>query len=238
MTIQTLAALQILGVVVLATAARVFHWQLFTKKLKITYVNAPVWTFFYFSAFAIVIALVFPGHIARLFAGVNFSGFLLLTFLFVVVFPFVYHILRKQGGVPAWLIKDTPDEPILSLGERFILAKVADVVMQEFTAGIIILTLSDAGVSYPWIVFASVVIFGLAHAYIFQTSGAFWGMYYTSYAMLAGFAIPFLILFVPGGIAYALVLHMLFYVLSGAFFAKFPRPGSAAHHDVLGPAQV
>ncbi|HVX90141.1 MAG TPA: hypothetical protein VHC20_00605, partial [Candidatus Paceibacterota bacterium] len=219
MTIPTIAALQILGVVVLATLARVGHWQLFTKRLKITYVNAPAWTFLYFSAFSIAIALLFRGHIARLFAGVNFFGYLILTFLFVVVFPLVYHVLRKQGGVPEWLIRSTKDEPILSLGERFILAKVADVVMQEFAAGIIILTLFDAGISYPWIVFASVIIFGLAHAYIFQTSGAFWGMYYTSYAMLAGFAIPFLILFVSGGIAYALVLHMLFYVLSGAFFA-------------------
>lgn len=238
MTIPTITALQILGVVVLATLARVGHWQLFTKRLKITYVNAPAWTFLYFSAFSIAIALVFPAHIARLFSGVNFFGYLILTFLFVVVFPLVYHILRKQGGVPEWLIRSTKDEPILSLGERFILAKVADVVMQEFAAGIIILTLFDAGISYPWIVFASVIIFGLAHAYIFQTSGAFWGMYYTSYAMLAGFAIPFLILFVSGGIAYALVLHMLFYVLSGAFFAQFPRPGTAAHHDVLGPAQI
>jgi hypothetical protein len=170
-----------------------------------------------------------------LFAYVSPVGYIALTFLFVVVGPVVYHTLRKQGGVPRWFMLATPDEPILTLGERFILAKVADVVMQEFAAGIIILALNDAGLSYPWVVFASIIVFSAAHAYIFVTSGAFWGIYYTSYAALAGFAIPFLILFVPAGIVYALVLHMLFYVLSGAFFAKFPNPDA---HELSAPLGV
>lgn len=226
---------EVLTVVVIVAAARTLYWKLFARHLKISYERAPVWTFFYFSAFALLIGLLFPSYIARLFAQVAPVGYIALTFLFVVVGPVVYHTLRKQGGVPRWFMLATPDEPILTLGERFILAKVADVIMQEFAAGIIILALSDAGLSYPWVVFASILVFGAAHAYIFVTSGAFWGIYYTSYAALGGFAIPFLILFVPAGIVYALVLHMLFYVLSGAFFAKFPNPDA---HELSAPLGV
>jgi hypothetical protein len=236
MTLPTESAFSIAEAAALAAAARILYWRLLARRLKLNYVNAPVWTFFYFGAFALGLGLLFPNAIARLFASVSLLGYLALLFLFIVVFPAVYRGLRRQGGVPEWLAQSTPDEPILTLGERFILAKVADVVMQEFAAGVIILALAGAGAPYPWIVLTSVAIFGLAHAYIFETSGVFWGMYYTSYAALAGFAIPFLILLVPGGIAYALVLHMLFYVLSGAFFATFPRPDTALPHELTSPA--
>jgi hypothetical protein len=223
----------IIIVVGLVAVARTLHWELFTKYLHITYENAPVWTFIFFSAITLIMAAALPGYTAQLFGQVTFIGYLTLAFLFTVVFPSIYHWLAQGGGAPKWFIALSPDEPILTLGERFILAKVADVAMQQLAAGVIILTLAHDGFSYPIIVLISIVVFALAHVYIFTTSGFFWGLYYTSYAALAGFAVPFLILFVPGGIAYALVLHMLFYVMSAAFFAKFPRPQKHTHHDIL-----
>ena len=220
-------------VVALVAIARTLHWELFTRYLRITYENAPAWTFIFFGCMALIMGVLLPSYIHALFAQVSFIGYLTLAFLFTVVFPSIYHWLALGGGAPKWFIAQSPDEPILTLGERFILAKVADVAMQEIAAGVIILRLSENGLSYPLIVLVSIVVFALAHAYIFTTSGFFWGLYYTSYAALAGFAVPFLILFVPGGIAYALVLHMLFYVISAAFFAKFPRPTEHTHHDIL-----
>ncbi len=227
----------ILPVVLLAAivaAARSAHVLLFTRYLKLTYVDSPVWTFFYFSAWALVVAILFPADIARLFSGVGALGYLALAFLFVVIFPLVYNLLRTRVGTPQWLETLFPDEPMLSLEERFIFAKVADVVFQDFAAGALVLTLFGAGFSYPIIVGVFVVLFALAHIYIFITSGFFWGLYYTTYAALGGFAIPFFILFVPGGIAYVLILHMLFYVLSAAFFAKLPRPTPAVSRHLVG----
>jgi len=225
----------VIVIVAIVTAARTVQWVLLTKRLKVGYSNAPVWTLFYFGTVAAVLGLAFPALLAELFAGVTPLGYLILLFLFVVVFPSFYLALRFTVGAPKWLIEIMPDEPILSLGERFILAKVADVAMQEFAAGMIILLLSAGGVSYPAIVLACILLFGGAHLYIFLTSGFFWGLYYTTYGALAGFAIPFLVLFVPGGIAYALVLHMLFYVLSAALFAKFPKPHPRTAHDLVVP---
>jgi hypothetical protein len=58
-------------------------------------------------------------------------------------------------------------------------------------------------------------------------------MHYTAFSAAAGFAVPFLIFFIPGGIAYAIIGHLSFYVLSAAFFAEFPRPSRAVCIDIL-----
>ncbi len=234
----TLALVPILVVLAIVVVARMIHRSLFTKYFKLTYTDAPTWTFLFFSAWAGVLAALFPYDIALLFGGVSMLGYMALLFLFVVAFPTVYRLLQMEDGVPEWLRHATPDEPILSLEGRFILAKTADVVFQQFAAGIVILTLSGAGLSYPTVVGVFVALFALAHLYIFATSGFFWGLYYTTFAALGGFAIPFFILFVPGGIAYALTLHMLFYVLSAAFFAKLPRPSKEVCRDLTGHEPV
>jgi hypothetical protein len=236
MVISIATALPIVGIVLVVALARTVHWRLFQQYFKVTYTNSPVWTFLYFGAVSFLLIAIFPELTVRLFHAVTPVGYLILLFLFVVAFPATYRLLRETVGVPKWLADMTPDEPILTLGERFILAKVADVLMQELAAGMIILTLSASGVTYPFIVLVSIIVFGAAHLYIFATSGFFWGLYYTTYGALAGFAIPFLILFVPAGIAYALVLHMLFYVLSAALFAKFPQPSVKVRHDLAVPA--
>ncbi|MDE1965898.1 MAG: hypothetical protein KGI41_01480 [Patescibacteria group bacterium] len=218
----------------LVAAARSIHLELVTRYFKLTYADSPVWTFFYFCAWALAVALLFPADIARLFAHVGALGYLALTFLFVVVFPLVFRFLRVRAGTPAWLAEQFPDEPILSPEEGFILAKVADVVFQDFVAGALIFTLFAAGFSYPAIVGIFIILFAAAHLYIFITSGFFWGLYYTTYAALGGFAIPFLVLFVGNGIVYVLILHMLFYVLSAAFFAKLPQPNAAVSRHLAG----
>ncbi|MFA6503018.1 MAG: hypothetical protein WCT45_02040 [Candidatus Paceibacterota bacterium] len=214
----------IVGLMLIATAARAVHFELFEKYFKLTFADAPVWSLFYFSAWIALVVLLFPLQVQALFAGVSLLGYLALTFMLLVVFPVLYHAMRTRNGTPEWLAALYPNEGMLTLGERYILAKVADVVFQQLVAGALLLTLSVAGVSYPAIVGIFVGLFATAHLYIFRTGGLLWGLYYTTYAALSGFAFPFLILFVQGGIIYAILIHMLFYVLSGIFFAKLPRP--------------
>ncbi|HUY05322.1 MAG TPA: hypothetical protein VMV62_01220 [Candidatus Paceibacterota bacterium] len=222
------------GLVLISAAARTIHFEFFEKYFKLTFEDAPVWSLFYFSAWAMLVALLFPVQIHALFADVSSLGYLTLAFMLLVVFPALFHAVRANGGRPEWLMALYPDEGLLTLGERYILAKVGDVVFQQFIAGVLILTLSAAGVSYPVIVGVFVGLFAAAHLYIFRTDGLLWGLYYTTYAALAGFAFPFLILFVPGGIMYAIFVHMLFYVISSIFFAKLPRPGAAITREFSG----
>jgi hypothetical protein len=220
--------------VLLSSAARTIHFQLFEKYFKLSFADAPVWSLFYFSAWTIVTWALFPNEISELFASVSALGYIALTFFLVVVSPALYHALRTRDGRPEWLAAAYPTQGMLTLGERYILAKVADVTFQQFIAGAMILVLAQGGVSYPAIVGVFVALFAAAHLYIFRTDGIAWGLYYTTYAAMAGFAFPFLILFVPGGIAYAIIVHMLFYLLSGAFFATLPRPGKAITQEFTG----
>ena len=224
----------IVVLVLISATARTVHFGLFEKYFKLTFADAPVWSLFYFSAWAALVALLFPTEIQALFSSISLLGYLALTFMLLLAFPALYRAMRTREGAPAWLAALYPGEGMLTLGERYILAKIADVVFQQFIAGALILTLSMGGVSYPAIVGVFVLLFASAHLYIFRTDGLLWGLYYTTYAALSGFAFPFLILFVQGGIAYAILVHMLFYVISGIFFAKLPRPSGAITREFSG----
>ncbi len=231
-TISLLAP--IIGLVLLSATARTIHFELFERYFKLTFADAPAWSFFYFSAWATLVAFLFPEQMRSLFADVSSLGYIALAFVLIVVFPALYHAMRTRDGNPEWLAVLYPREGMLTLGERYILAKIADVVFQQFIGGVLILTLFADGVSYPVIVEVFVGLFAAAHLYIFRRDGLLWGLHYTTYAALSGFAFPFLILFIPGGIMYAILIHMLFYVLSGIFFAKLPRPSKTIAHELNG----
>jgi hypothetical protein len=53
---------------------------------------------------------------------------------------------------------------------------------------------------------------------MFLSTRVIWALYFSMFATLGGFVLPFLILNVEGGIYYAIAIHMLWYVGSGAFF--------------------
>jgi len=224
------------GLVLISAVARTIHFELFEKYFKLTFADAPVWSLLYFGAWTALVALLFPAQAQALFVDVSILGYLVLAFILIVAFPMLYRALRERDGSPEWLIALYPGEGMLTLGERYILAKIADVAFQQLIAGVLILTLFTAGVSYPAIVGVFIGLFAAAHLYIFRTDGLLWGLHYTTYAALSGFAFPFLILFVPGGIVYATLIHMFFYVFSGIFFAKLPRPSAAVAHELSGAA--
>ena len=217
-------AIPIAILVLISSVARYIHLVFFERYFKLTFEGAPFWNLFYFSLWTGVIVLLFPIEITELVSQISFIGFLLLFVLLLVVFPAMYHIFRLQIGNPVWLAELFPGQGMLTLEERYIFAKIGDVVFQQSVAGAMLLTLLAQGLEYPVIVGIFLVLFTFAHLYLFRTSGFVWGMHYTAYAMLGGFAFPFLIIFVPGGIGYSIVLHMLFYVLSAIFFAKLPYP--------------
>lgn len=210
--------------ILISVAARTIHFRYFEEYFKLTFEGAPFWNLFYFGVWALIVFWIFPNELSRLFGDVSFIGYLALVVLLLIIFPAVYRGLRLSVGNPEWLSTLFPGQGMLTLEERYIFAKIGDVVFQQFLAGALLLVLLAQGFTYPQTVIAFFVLFTLAHLYLFRTAGFVWGLHYTAYAALAGFAFPFLIVFIPGGIVYAIVLHMLFYVLTAAFFAKLPYP--------------
>jgi hypothetical protein len=218
---------------ILAVFQRAMYVMLFQSVFKISFKDAPVRAFLFFSAWTVLYIVLFEKYVVRIFQDVPIIGYLTLIFIVIVLFPLVFRFLRVKLGVPVWLSKTYPSQTFLSLEEQYIVSKVGDVASQQLIGGILVFMLADLGYSYTAIVLIFVVIFALSHIYLFFSSGFIWGLHYTMFATVAGFAFPFLFLFIEGGIAYSLVAHMLFYVLSAAFFAKLPRPSAAVCRDVL-----
>jgi hypothetical protein len=228
------ALLPIAALVLISSTARALYFELFEKHFRLTFADAPVWSLLYFIGWSLVILFLFPAQVTALVRGVSAFEYLFVAVMLLGVYPGLYHETRTHGESPEWLLALFPRQGMLTLGERYILSKIADVVFQQLIAGVMILTLVDAGVPYPAIVWVFVSLFAAAHLYIFRTAGFMWGLHYTAYATLGGFAIPFFILYVPGGIAYTILFHMLFYVMSGIFFAKLPRPSAHIAHELVG----
>jgi general stress protein CsbA len=218
--------------VLISSAARFIHLQLFQRYFSLTFEDAPVWSLFYFSFWTLVVVFFFPQEIQILFSQVTFLGYLGLFILLFVIFPAVYKLFKVHIGSPEWLTKIYPGQGMLTLEERYIFAKVGDVIFQQCVAGALLLTLFAYGFEYQYITAIFLILFTLAHIYIFVSAGVVWGMHFTAYAVLGGFAFPYFIIFVPAGIAYSIVLHMLFYVLSAVFFAKLPYPHPAVRRHI------
>ncbi len=221
-------------VVLVSIAIRYTYVAFLQARLHVTFADAPARSLLYFSSASLLLIFLFPQETALLFDEVTGVGYLVLLFCLLVLFPTVYRWLRKKIGAPTWLYETFPTQSMLTLEESYIVSKVGDVFSQQIAGGIFILLLHAGGVPYEQIVFAFIGLFLASHVYLFFTSGFIWGLYYSGLSLGGAFAIPFFILFVPGGIAYALLLHMMFYVLAGAFFAKLPRPTKEVCYDVLG----
>lgn len=220
--------------VVIAVAIRLVYVFFLQKRLQLTFADAPARSFLYFTLASFVLVALFPNETRMLTSDISSLGYVLLLFAVFVAFPLVYRLLRKKMGAPEWLYASFPTQTMLTLEESYIVAKVGDVLSQQLAGGIFILLLHGAGVAYPVIVFSFIVLFLASHVYLFFTSGFIWGLYYSGLSLGGAFAIPFLVLFVPAGVAWAFLLHMMFYVLAGAFFAKLPRPTPSVCYDILG----
>lgn len=213
--------------VLISSTARYIHLQLFSRYFNLTFENSPVWSFFYFSFWTGVVSVFFGKELWVLFGQISLIGYLILFILLFIIFPYIYRTMKSHVGSPEWLREVYPSEGMLTLEERYIFAKIGDVIFQQSIAGAMLVVLVSQGFEYQHVTAVFLVLFVLAHVYIFATAGLMWGMHFTAYAVLGGFAFPYLIIFVPAGIAYSIVLHMLFYVLSAVFFAKLPHPSLA-----------
>lgn len=219
--------------IAIAFVIRIGYVTLFKGVFHLTFEHAPGRALAYFLGWSLFISWLYWSYVEVLFSGVTILGWLTLFFLFFVLFPWIFRYLRGKNGKPDWLFELFPTQTMLTLEERYIVAKVGDVFSQQLIAGILVLLFAQTGASYQLTVVIFVALFALSHLYLFFTSGFMWGLHYTTISLAGGFAIPFLILFVSGGIVYALIFHMLFYVFSAAFFASLPKPSKLVCQDVL-----
>lgn len=197
------------------------------RRLHLTFARNPMLTFVYFLLMAGLIIILFPGYAALLFGGASILTVLFCLFVLVVVNPWVYRSLKKSNHVPARLAKANPEQQFLLIDEKYLFSKTGDVIFQQVAVGVLMLIFFGAGLPFEQLVPLFALIFALLHFHLFFSAKRLWATYFTVCATVAGFMFPFLILLVPGGIYYAIVIHTLWYVGSGALFGLVETEGTA-----------
>ena len=212
--------MEIIFLLVFVMINRLAFIYVVNRRLHMTLSSNPILTFVYFILMAAVLGILFPTYAVALFhPGSSLTVVLFLLILFVVN-PWVYARLRHLHQAPLLLAKAYPDQQFLLIDTHYLFSKTGDVIFQQTAVGILLLLLSDSGVPAMELVPLFAVIFAVIHLHMYAATKALWATYFTISATVGGFMLPFIILMVPGGIYYAIILHMLWYVGSGALFGS------------------
>lgn len=197
------------------------------RRLHLTFAKNPMLTFVYFLLMAALIILIFPGYAGILFGGASILTLLLCLFVLVVLNPWIYRQLKSSHRIPARLAKANPEQQFLLIDEKYLFSKTGDVIFQQVAVGTLMLIFFGEGIPFEQLVPLFALIFAALHFHLFFSAKKLWAAYFTVCATVAGFMFPFLILLVPGGIYYAIVIHTLWYVGSGVLFGLVETEGTA-----------
>ncbi|HYD93286.1 MAG TPA: hypothetical protein VEB18_02405 [Candidatus Paceibacterota bacterium] len=215
MTVFMFEALALLALVLVNRLGFIY---VVNRRLHLTFAKNPMLTFLYFLGMALLIILLFPAYAAQLFGGAGIFTVLFFLFVLVVINPWIYRMLKENEHVPRRLAKANPEQQFLLIDEGYLFSKTGDVIFQQVAIGILMLIFLAAGMPFEQLVPLFAVIFGALHFHLFFSAKRVWAAYFTVCAAAAGFMFPFIILLIPGGVYFAIVLHMLWYVGSGALF--------------------
>lgn len=215
------------ALLVLVLVNRLGFIYVVNRRLHLTFAQNPMLTFLYFLLMSAAILLAFPGYAGALFGTASILTVLFCLFILVVLNPWVYRLIKKEGHAPARLAKANPEQQFLLIDEKYLFSKTGDVIFQQVAVGTLMLIFVAAGLPFQQLVPLFAVIFAALHFHLFFSAKKLWAAYFTICAAAAGFMFPFLILLVPGGIYYAIALHTLWYVGSGALFGLVEAEGKA-----------
>lgn len=193
------------------------------RRLHLSFVKNPVLTFVYFMLMTVLIAAVFYPYAALIFNPGSTLTIIFFLFVLVVLNPWAYRHMKEAGMVASRLAKLYPNQSFLAIDERYLLSKTGDVIFQQAALGILALMLTALGVPFTTLVPIFAAAFAVLHLHLFLSMPPVWAVYFTICATASGFILPFILLLVPGGIYYAIILHLLWYVGSGALFGSIEK---------------
>jgi hypothetical protein len=188
------------------------------RKLHLSFTKNPALTFLYFVFMGLAVAALFWGYTKELFLSDSIVSVFICLVVLTVINPWIYGRLQFFDKKPDSLAKANPDQQFLLIDDKYLLSKTGDVLFQQLVAGILILLMARAGLPFDTLVPVFAGVFFLSHLHMFISTRVIWALYFSLFATLGGFVLPFLILNVDGGVYYAIAIHTLWYVGSGAFF--------------------
>jgi hypothetical protein len=191
---------------------------LLNRKWQLSFSKNPSLMFLYFIGTAFIISVLFWEYASQLFAPDSVISIFTCLVVLTVINPWIYDRIKVLKKKPIRLSRAHPDQQFLLIEDRYLLSKTGDVISQQMAAGVLILIMAQAGVPFETLVPLFAGIFFISHFHMFFSTHLIWALYFSLFATLGGFVLPFLVLQVDGGIYYAIAIHMLWYVGSGAFF--------------------
>ncbi|MGB4076543.1 MAG: hypothetical protein WBK28_02465 [Minisyncoccia bacterium] len=195
-------------------------WWFFMFVLKplmgFSFVHTPLRTLSYFLILMFGITYFYFPYTGRLFGEPSVASLIFLGTVLVGINPWLYRFARNEHRVRVPATPAHPDLELLVLDGRFLLSKLGDVVFQQTVIGTLILMF--AGIPLLLLSILCACVFLVGHLGLIARLPAHWSAYFLFSAFVGGAGIPYLILMIPGGFFYAVALHMLWYVLTGAFY--------------------
>jgi len=202
-------------VLCIASVSWLFFTYVLKHRLGFSYIGTPLKAIVFFLLLTAVVAVLFPAEVVRLYSNPPILAVLFCIGILCVINPLLYAYARKKGS-PTDAHRDLE---MLSLRWNFLVSKPADVLYQQTSFGIFLFLLADAGVPFEALLVLFVTAMFLTHLGMFLSVPGRFAWYFLASSVVFSLPIAWLILFVSGGVYYALGLHMLWYVLGGVGMA-------------------
>ena len=206
--------LGIFSLIVLALVGWFGFTYVLKRRFNFSFTKTPVRTLTYFLVLTGIAGVLLPEAFFSLYGTLTFASITFLVLTLGVVSPVIYAMARGRGREDAH-----QDLEFLRLDARFLLSKPGDVIFQQTVFGSILL-LASLLLPVPYAIGAFAVLFALFHAVLFMRLPHTWALYFLLSSLVLSFPLAYLLLFIPGGIYYAIGLHMLWYVLGGALLGR------------------
>lgn len=198
-----------------------FAWGFFNAYLRrkgVGYTRYYMVTVVYFTATAGIIAFVFLEHLVPILQDFNVTPLLMLG-IFMLIQAAWYAYFPTFFRPPTLYFESYPDRHYLEISLRRLLSKSTDIAAQQVFIVLLVVFLRDAGLSVPGIIAAFFMLFALLHTPLLVLEWRRWPWFaFAGAILLFSIVFPVLILLVPYGFVYNIILHWLFYTTTSAVF--------------------
>jgi hypothetical protein len=194
-----------------------FYHVLF-RRFGLGYTKGFLITTAYFLVSAGVVSVIFWDTLKRVLVDVDALPLVVLG-VFMLAQLALYVYIPQRLARPATYLTEHPDRYYLDISWRRLVSKSADIVAQQIYIVLMVLFLQELGLTlYATIVWFG-VLFALLHAGLVIAEWGRWPALLFGSAVL-GFSLvfPVLILLVPYGFVYNIMLHWLFYTITATTF--------------------
>lgn len=206
----------ILSLIAIASIGWVGFMFILKRYFGFSFVLTPILSLVYFVLQTGVLYVAFPTYVRALYGSPPAIALIFFIFIVGVCNPLIYKRVRTHTK------EIHPDLEFLRIDRRFLVSKIGDVGFQQTAFGVLLLLLAGSGMPVTLLMLSFACLFALGHLGMFLRVPHHFALYFLLCGVALSIPLAFLILYVAGGIYYAIALHMLWYVLGGAFFASRP----------------